>query len=128
MKDVIVNKCNWSGVVANGSGVVAQCTNVEVKYCGLNGVFASNGASITLIGPKMKVHHNCKDGEKYLYGLKVSDTSSTIQPVSPLTKKQVSYKNGGGGNWNTIPIQVAKAGNENIYENNSYIENDRLRF
>jgi hypothetical protein len=31
--------------------------------------------------------------------LKVSFSSSTIQLISPLTKEQVSFDNGGGGNW-----------------------------
>ena len=31
--------------------------------------------------------------------MKVYGASSTIQLVSPLTKEQVSFDNGGGGNW-----------------------------
>jgi hypothetical protein len=63
-------------------------------------VVASNGASITLIGAKTTVHHNCTKGGSDDYGLQVADsTSSTIQLVAPLTKEQVSLNNGGGGNW-----------------------------
>ena len=64
------------------------------------GVVASEGASITLIGTKTTVHHNCTDGESDEYGLQVyGSSSSTIQLVFPLTKEQVSLDNGGGGNW-----------------------------
>jgi hypothetical protein len=63
-------------------------------------VFASRGASITLIGAKTTVHHNCTKGDSTQYGLKVwGSSSSTIQLVSPLTKEQVAIDNGGVGNW-----------------------------
>ena len=94
----------WNSVVlwcvAYGTGVVGRCTNVEVRQCGMSGVVAYNGASITLIGAKTTVHHNCTKGDSDQYGLKVyGSSSSTIQLVSPLTKEQVSLDNGGGGNW-----------------------------
>ena len=58
------------------------------------------GASITLIGAKTMVHHNCTAGNSTNYGLEVhGSSSSTIQLVSPLTKEQVSIDNGGSGNW-----------------------------
>jgi hypothetical protein len=72
---------------------------VEVQQCGGSGVVASMGASITLIGAKTTVHHNCTRGDSYSYGLKVYNANTTIQLVSPLTKEQVSLDNGGGGNW-----------------------------
>jgi hypothetical protein len=102
LDDVLVEQCGYYGVVASGTGVVGRCTNVEVRQCGCSGVLASEGGSITLIGAKTVVHHNCtkgnSDGDEY--GLKVEDSSSsTIQLVSPLTKKHVSIDNGGGGNW-----------------------------
>jgi hypothetical protein len=82
------------------SGVVGRCTNVEVRQCGHNGVVASDGGSITLIGAKTTVHHNCTKGGSTQYGLKVfGSPCSTIQLVSPLTKEEVSLDNGGGGNW-----------------------------
>ena len=99
VEDVLVEQCGTFGVWANGTGVVARCTNVEVRHCGMSGVVADNGASITLIGAKTMVHHNCTRGNSGRYGLKVEDSSSTIQLVSPLTKEQVSLDNGGGGNW-----------------------------
>ena len=99
MDDVLVEQCGMHGVVAWDTGVVGRCTNVEVRQCGANGVVASNGASITLIGAKTKVHHNCTKGRSD-YGLAVRyGSSSTIQLVFPLTKEQVSFANGGGGNW-----------------------------
>jgi hypothetical protein len=71
----------------------------------MRGVVAMLGASMTLIGAKTTVHHNCTDGDSDEYGLKVDgldgwgSSSSTIQLVSPLAKEQVSIDNGGGGNW-----------------------------
>ena len=98
MEDVLVEQCGSHGVCA--AGVVGRCTNMEVRQCGWSGVFASRGASITLIGAKTTVHHNCTKGYSGEYGLMVSFSSSaTIQLVSPLTKEQVALDNGGGGNW-----------------------------
>ena len=104
MDDVLVEQCRGFGVSADGPGVVGRCTDVEVRQCGQSGVCAEGGASITLIGAKTMVHHNCTRGSSNRYGLEVSDSSSygfssTIQLVSPLTKEQVSLDNGGGGNW-----------------------------
>jgi hypothetical protein len=99
MDDVLVEQFGGYGVYAWGTGVVGRCTNVEVRHCGGSGVDASDGASITLIGAKTTVHHNCTKGVSDQYGLRVDDTSATIQLVSPLTKEQVSLDNGGGGNW-----------------------------
>ena len=99
MEDVLVEQCGRDGVWASGTGVVGRCTNVEVRQCGMGGVMASNRASITLIGAKTTVHHNCTKEDSDDYGLKVWGSSSTIQLVSPLTKEQVSIDNGGGGNW-----------------------------
>jgi len=93
MEDVLVKQCSGDGVMAMYPGVVGRCTNVEVRQCGRSGVLARDGASITLVGAKTKVHHNCTAESSFNYGLKVS-SSSTIQLVSPLTKEQVSTKNG----------------------------------
>jgi len=99
MDDVLVEQCG-SGVWAYGTGVIGRCTNVEVRQCGKSGVMAQSGASVTLIGAKTTVHHNCTTGISHEYGLKVyNSSSSTIQLVSPLTKEEVSFDNGGGGNW-----------------------------
>jgi hypothetical protein len=99
MEDVLVEQCGSSGVRAVGTGVIGRCTNMEVCQCGKSGVVACNGASITLIGAKTTVHHNCTRRKSASYGLKVYASSSTIQLVSPLTKEQVAIDNGGGGNW-----------------------------
>jgi hypothetical protein len=99
MDDVLVEQCG-SGVAAYGTGVVGRCTNVEVRQCGYSGVIANDGASITLIGAKTTVHHNCTKEDSDDYGLGVfNSTSSTIQLISPLTKEQVAIDNGGGRNW-----------------------------
>jgi len=94
-----VEQCGYSGVGASGTGVVGRCTNVEVRQCGGSGVVACTGGSITLIGAKTTVHHNCTSGNSWDYGLAVEGSSSTIQLVSPLTKEQIAIDNGGGGNW-----------------------------
>ena len=100
MEDVLVEQCQYSGVVVIGLGVVGRCTNVEVRQCGRSGVTASEGASVTLIGAKTTVHHNCTDGDVInQYGLKVDYSRSTIQLLVPLTKETVSIDNDGGANW-----------------------------
>ena len=100
MEDVIVEQCGWYGVVADGTGIVGRCTNVEVRQCEMSGMVAMQGASITLIGAKTTVHDNCTEERSQNYGLQVSgSSSSTIQLVYPLTKEQVAIKNGRGGNW-----------------------------
>jgi hypothetical protein len=100
MENVVVERCGFDGVVADGAAVVGKCTNVEVRQCENSGLIASMGASMTLVGAKTTVHHNCtSEGSGYRsYGLQVYGPSSTIQLVSPLTKETVSIDNGGGGN------------------------------
>ena len=93
MEDVLVEECGYSGVRADSTGGVGRCTNVEVRQCGASGVKAQNGASITLMGKKTSVHHNCTKGGNNEYGLKVYGASSTIQLVFPLTKVIVSFNN-----------------------------------
>jgi hypothetical protein len=99
MEDVLVEQCGSGGVLASGPDVVCRFTNVEVRQCGQSGVYAYVGASITLIGTKTTVHHNCTTGDSRYYGLQVYGASSTIQLVSPLTKEHLALENGGGGNW-----------------------------
>jgi len=99
MEDVLVDQCDY-GVFAYGAGVVGRCTDVEVRQCGQSGVAAYYGASITLIGAKTTVHHNCTKEKSWNYGLQVwGSSSSTIQLVSPLSKEKVSTDNSGGGTW-----------------------------
>jgi hypothetical protein len=104
MDDVIVEQCEGSGVCAQGLGGVGVCTNLEVRQCGQCGVVAYSGASITLIGAKTTVHHNCTTWDGDTYGLcvnpvRVDRPPSTIQLVAPLTKEHVSTDNGGSGNF-----------------------------
>jgi len=97
MKDIIVEQCDGYGVNAYENGV-GRLTNVEVRQCGLSGMVAFNGASITLVGAMTTVHDNCTRKRSDDYGLTVDGPSSTIQLVLPLTKETVSINNGGGGN------------------------------
>jgi len=123
MEDVLVEQCGGHGVVAYGTGVVGRCTNVEVRQCRWSGVKAYNGASITLIGAKTTVHHNCTKGGSHHHGLAVWGSSATIQLVSPLTKEQVSLDNG-GGNWG-----AGEGGDINqikTISNKTYIEKKRM--
>jgi hypothetical protein len=55
MKDIIVEQCDGYGVNAYENGV-GRLTNVEVRQCGLSGMVAFNGASITLVGAMTTVH------------------------------------------------------------------------
>jgi len=64
MTDVFVEQCDWFGVLAaDGLDIIGRCTNVKVRQCEWSGVVASYGASITLIGAKTTVHHNCTKGK-----------------------------------------------------------------
>jgi len=99
MKNVIVEECG-DGIYADGAAVVGRCTNIEVRQCGMSGVAATYGATLTLSGAKTIVHDNCTHGTSGEYGLKVAcSPTSTIQFVSPLTKEIVSGNNVGGLNW-----------------------------
>lgn len=102
MEGVIVEKCAGSGVITSGTECVGRCIDVEVRTCGRCGLLARAGSSIKLMGlfvDKTRVHDNCTTGESDDYGLKVMGSSATIQLVSPLTKEQASFGNGGGGDW-----------------------------
>jgi hypothetical protein len=120
MEDVVVEQCRWAGIWANGTGGVGRCTNVEVRLCGRSGVAAYKGGSVTLIGDKTAVHHNCTAfnnpssyhrlmQREYSYGMSYGlelgwtwGADTTIQLVYPLTKEIVSTNNVGGGNWGAI--------------------------
>ena len=100
MDEVLVEQCGGYGVIAYGTGVVGRCTNVKVHQCGWGGMSARDGGSVTLIGARTTVHHNCTHENSGNFGLEVFGSSlSTIQLVSPLTKEHVAVDNGGGGNW-----------------------------
>jgi hypothetical protein len=99
MEDIIVEQCGECGVRVHGTGGVGIGTDLEVHHCRAHGVCTSEGGSMTLIGAKTTVHHNCRYGDEHYYGLCVEDNWGAIQLVSPLTKEKVSIDNGGGGNW-----------------------------
>ena len=94
--------CGQYGVHAFGPACVARCTNVEVRQCKWSGVCAREGGSITLMGAKTTVHHNCTSEESWNFGLFVSGASSKIQMVHPLTKESVATDNQGGGDWGVV--------------------------
>ena len=99
LEDVIVEQCGSNGVGAIGTACVARCTNVEVRQCKYSGVNAYDGGSITLVGAKTTVHHNCTGGNGYHFGLRVVGATSKIPLLHPLTKESVATDNPGGGNW-----------------------------
>jgi len=91
-----VEDCQWNGVFARGADV--SCNDLQVVGCGKSGVLACNYATITLIGQGTSIQGNGTKGESNYYGLD-ADSDSNIQLVVPLTKEEISTKNGGGGNW-----------------------------
>jgi hypothetical protein len=88
LQHMTLREAKLSGVIGSSSFTMED---VLVEQCG-GGVVAWNGASITLIGAKTTVHHNCTEGYSNYYGLTVHGSSATIQLVSPLTKEQVSMQ------------------------------------
>ena len=107
VEDVIVEQCGMHGVTAQGTGGVGKCTNLEVRECKVSGVAALDGGTITLIGAKTTVHHNCTDEHQSAHGLALYNSNSpTIQLVSPLTKELVAIDNGGGGNWGAVNADI----------------------
>ena len=99
LEGVLVEQCRRHGVHASGTACVARCTNVEVRQCKYSGVNAYDGGSITLVGAKTTVHHNCTGGNGYHFGLRVVGATSKIPLLHPLTKESVATDNPGGGNW-----------------------------
>jgi|SaaInlV_150m_DNA_4_1039716.scaffolds.fasta_scaffold03822_4 hypothetical protein len=110
MDDVLVQRCNWHGIHADGTGVVGRCTDVEVRNCVGNGVSVDHGASITLrtsvYGNVPKVHDTGRNFGSLMYGLRVYGSSATIHLVSPLTKEIVSVDNNGDRNWGGTIDQI----------------------
>ena len=97
LTDLMIDQCDGSGVLARGSNAVLNCTNIMVSKCIYSGVFAFEGATITLRGNRTLITDNCLAGYSHHYGLDVSGPSSKIQIVSPLTKEAISKGNKGGG-------------------------------
>ena len=105
LKDLCIEQCDLNGVVARGSSTVARCTNVIICQCKRSGVIVED-SSMTLVGRKTSVHHNCTHGAFNDYGLNAWTTSSTIQLISPLKKETVSKDNYGGHNWKELNIET----------------------
>ena len=97
MRGCTVEECQRSGVLADGADI--SCDDLQVVGCGWSGVRAWDNATITLSGQGTTIQGNVTKGYySNRYGLK-ANYSSTIHIVHPLTKKQISTNNGGGGNW-----------------------------
>jgi len=97
MRGCSIEECQEDGVFARGADIT--CDDLQVVGCGGSGVRAGNNATITLSGQGTTIQGNGTNGSSYDYGLYTYISSSTIHLVHPLTKKQISTNNGGGGNW-----------------------------
>ena len=92
-----ITQCGQSGVAAyNTKGRLINCV---ITQCGQCGIYCGKNALIELEGDQTKVDGNGTSGERYFYGLKTCDTSSTIHLLFPLTKESVSTNNHGGRNY-----------------------------
>jgi hypothetical protein len=100
LTDLMIVQCEF-GVYAYGSGAVLKCLNIMVSKCQWSGVGADEGGTIILRGNGTLITDNCLDGYSYYYGLGVYGPSSKIQIVKPLTKEAISKGNKGGKNWGT---------------------------
>ena len=92
-----IEECEEDGVWAYEADIT--CDDLQVIGCGRSGVCAWRTATITLSGQSTSIQGNVTRGYSYYYGLHTWTSSSSIHLVHPLTKKQISKKNGGGGNW-----------------------------
>ena len=97
MRGCTIEECGGSGVIANGADIF--CDDLQVIGCGKSGVCASYNATITLSGQDTSIQGNVTTGNSYYYGLDGRFSPNFIHLVHPLTKKQISKNNGGGGNW-----------------------------
>ena len=96
-KDMTFTQCHQSGVSAeNTKGRLINCV---ITQCGYSGIWCHENALIELEGDQTKVDGNGTSGRSF-YGLKTSDTSSTIHLLFPLTKESVSTNNKNGMNFN----------------------------
>ena len=95
LTDLMIDQCS-SGVVAYGSDVVLNCTNIMVSKSIYSGVCAWGG-TIILRGNRTQITDNCLSGWSGHYGLTVYGSSSKIKIVKPLTKEAISKGNKGGG-------------------------------
>jgi len=89
-------------------GVYISCTkrnsmkNCNISNSRLSGLCVSNeylcDGLMTIDGNGTTIHHNCTYGDSYEYGLRTSESSSSIHLASSLTIETISKNNGGGGN------------------------------
>ena len=77
---------------------------IEIKNCGGVGIHSTFGASVTLVGSKTKIHHNCQHSSNMSSGgISLSGSaSSSVLLVSPLTRESVSFDNRSDRNWNAF--------------------------
>ena len=100
MRGCTIEECGENGVDATGADIT--CDDLQVMGCGESGVCAGANATITLSGQSTSIQGNVTRGYSWeygCYGLEAYSSSSSIHLVHPLTKEQISKKNGGGGNW-----------------------------
>ena len=97
MRGCTVEECQSFGLYAERADI--SCDDLQVVGCGHSGVLAFDKSTITLSGQGTTIQGNGTKGESDTYGLCTYKSSSTIHLVHPLTKKQISTNNGGGGNW-----------------------------
>ena len=97
MRGCMIVECERRGLFVDGADI--SCDNLQVIGCGWDGVCVNGNATIMLSGESTSVQENVTKGDSDCYGLKAFSSSSKIQLVAPLTRHQISFKNGGGGNW-----------------------------
>ena len=88
------DKCGGCGVFA--CATKGRLTNCQVTNCTNSGVY-SYGSTIEIEGEESRINNNCTSRDSDDYGLKT--VASIIHLLSPLTKKSISKKNKGGGNY-----------------------------
>ena len=106
LKNVRITECGDNGLEASSvdddpmrdfvfksTQAVVNCENVKVVDNKGSGIVSDGTALVVLEGTK--VTNNCTQGYKFDFGLKVDiDYKAAIHIVAPLTKFQVSKKNG----------------------------------
>ena len=97
MRGCSIEDCQWDGVHARNVDI--SCDDLQVVGCGSSGVCALGNATITLSGQGTSIQGNGTNGDSQNYGLETCYSSSKLKLVAPLTKEEISKKNGGGRNW-----------------------------
>ena len=108
LKNVRITECGDNGLEASSvdddpmrgflyksTQAVVNCENVKVVDNKGSGIVSDGTALVVLEGHGTKVNNNCTRGYKFDFGLKVDIYhKASIHIVAPLTKAQVSKKNG----------------------------------